>query len=156
MMLCDAAQASEGKLFILGGGWTITGPTPVPHAIAMIVHVPWTDANRRLKMTLALLSADGKAVTQQGPFGEVPVQIDGEFEVGRPVGVAQGSSIDVPLAITVPPLPLPAGGRFVWKLTLDADTSADWELPFATRPTQTFPGGVAGVGPAGMPGPSID
>ena len=26
MMLADAAQAVEGKLYILGGGWSVTGP----------------------------------------------------------------------------------------------------------------------------------
>ena len=27
LMLCDAAQAVDGKLYVLGGGWSIT-PTP--------------------------------------------------------------------------------------------------------------------------------
>jgi hypothetical protein len=30
MLLADAAQAVDGKLYILGGGWTITGPDPIP------------------------------------------------------------------------------------------------------------------------------
>ena len=30
MMLCDAAQVSDGKLYVLGGGWSMTGPDPVP------------------------------------------------------------------------------------------------------------------------------
>ena len=34
MLLCDAAQVSDGKLFILGGGWSMTGPDPVPSAVA--------------------------------------------------------------------------------------------------------------------------
>ena len=28
MLLADSAQAIEGKLYILGGGWSITGPDP--------------------------------------------------------------------------------------------------------------------------------
>ena len=35
MLLCDAAQAVEGKLYILGGGWNTIGPDPAPTAIAM-------------------------------------------------------------------------------------------------------------------------
>ena len=36
LMLADAAQVSEGKLHILGGGWSVTGP-PAPSAIALLV-----------------------------------------------------------------------------------------------------------------------
>ena len=28
ILLADAAQAVEGKLFVLGGGWSVTGPEP--------------------------------------------------------------------------------------------------------------------------------
>ena len=45
MMLADSAQVSEGKLFILGGGWSVTGP-PAPSAIALHVEVPWDQTNR--------------------------------------------------------------------------------------------------------------
>ena len=26
MLLCDSAQVADGKLFVLGGGWSLTGP----------------------------------------------------------------------------------------------------------------------------------
>ena len=35
LMLADAAQAADGKLYILGGGWNLIGPEPSPTAIAM-------------------------------------------------------------------------------------------------------------------------
>ena len=35
MLLCDGAQVADGKLFVLGGGWSLTGPDPMPSAIAM-------------------------------------------------------------------------------------------------------------------------
>ena len=37
MLLCDAAQESGGKLYILGGGWSIirTPNTPTPMSLAM-------------------------------------------------------------------------------------------------------------------------
>ena len=37
MMLADAAQAVEGKLYILGGGWSVTGPEPSASAIAAYI-----------------------------------------------------------------------------------------------------------------------
>jgi hypothetical protein len=40
----------------------------------------------------------------------------------------------VPLAINIGPLPLPPGGRYEWRLTIDGETSEDWRLPFSTRP----------------------
>ncbi len=41
MLLCDAAQVSDGKLYILGGGWSMTGPDPVPSAVALKIDVYW-------------------------------------------------------------------------------------------------------------------
>ena len=32
LLLADAAQAAEGKLYVLGGGWSVTGPGPAPMA----------------------------------------------------------------------------------------------------------------------------
>ena len=39
MMLCDAAQVADGKLYVLGGGWSLIGPDPMPSAIAMKIDV---------------------------------------------------------------------------------------------------------------------
>src|SRR5207244_5203833 len=35
ILLADAAQAVEGKLYVLGGGWSTTGPDPAPMARAI-------------------------------------------------------------------------------------------------------------------------
>ena len=35
MILADSAQVADGKLYILGGGWSITGPDPTPSAVAI-------------------------------------------------------------------------------------------------------------------------
>ena len=47
LMLADSAQAVEGKLYILGGGWSLVGPEPTPMAIALKIEVPWDETNRR-------------------------------------------------------------------------------------------------------------
>ena len=47
MLLCDAAQVSDGKLFILGGGWSMTGPDPVPSAVALKIDVDWHETGPR-------------------------------------------------------------------------------------------------------------
>jgi Family of unknown function (DUF6941) len=135
MMLADAAQAVEGKLYILGGGWSITGPEPTPSAIAAYIQVPWDRTNVQHEFRFELLDSDGDPVVLEGPDGDAqPVTIEGAFEVGRPVGVRPGTPIDVPLALNIGPLALRPGGRFEWRLAIDGETDDDWRLAFSTRP----------------------
>jgi len=37
MLLADFAQVSDGKLTVVGGGWSLTGPEPVPFGIAILI-----------------------------------------------------------------------------------------------------------------------
>ncbi|MCA1845140.1 MAG: hypothetical protein LC792_18490 [Actinobacteria bacterium] len=134
MLLCDAAQVAEGKLFVLGGGWSLAGPDPVPSAIALKLEVPWDQTSRRHRWQLSLVDADGQAVTMGGEGGGQPVVIGGDFEVGRPPGLPAGASLDVPIAINLPPLPLRPGSRYEWRLSVDDQEQADWALAFTIRP----------------------
>jgi hypothetical protein len=133
MMLADHVAQADGKLYIAGGGWTLTGPGAAPSAIAILIGVPWTLANTRITFKLALVQQDGEPVLQAGPVGPAPVEIAGELEVGRPAGVKPGTPLDVPLAINVPPLALPPGQRFTWNLTLNGESADGWQLSFGTR-----------------------
>ena len=67
MMLADSAQAVAGKLYVLGGGWSITGPEPAPSAIAIKLDVPWDQAEVAHRWTLALVDADGTPVFLPAP-----------------------------------------------------------------------------------------
>jgi hypothetical protein len=134
LLLADAAQAAEGKLYILGGGWSVTGPAPSPSALAAYVQVPWDQTNTKHSFVFELLTSDGHPVIVGTPDGEQPLVIDGSFEVGRPAGIKPGSPIDFPLAINLGPLPLPPGQRFEWRLTIDGQADENWRLPFSTRP----------------------
>lgn len=134
MLLADSAQTAENKLYVLGGGWDVIGPAPSPFAIAMLIQVPWDQSNRRHDWTLELVDADGAPVLLPTPMGgEEPVALNGQFEVGRPPGVAPGSWLAVPVAIMFAPLPLEAGGRYEWRLTVAGETDEDWRLPFSVR-----------------------
>lgn len=134
MLLCDAVQEANGKLFILGGGWTYIGPAPEvgPMGIAIMMEVPWADANKKHRFQLTLCDADMKPVPV-GPEGQTVI-LGGEVEVGRPAGAPAGNPFTVPLAINVGPLPLPGGARYLWILEVDGETHADWQLGFNTRP----------------------
>jgi len=138
MLLADSAQAVEGKLYILGGGWSITGPAPTASAIAIKIEVPWGEANKKHHLKLELLDADNRPFQVPTPTGVLPLKIEFDFEVGRPVGLKQGTPLDFASAINLGPLPLQPDRRYVWKLTIDDKHNEDWELAFTTRPAQTI------------------
>lgn len=135
MMLADAAQAVEGKLYILGGGWSITSPG-APMAIAIKVEVPWTQANVRHTLRLALFNEDEQPIV----IGDQTVEMGGEFEVGRPPGLRQGTDLDFPLAINMSPMPLQPGIGYVWRCWIDGNTQPEWRLTFFVRPPAAPPG----------------
>ena len=60
MLLADSAQVADGKLYILGGGWSVTGPDPTPSAVAMKVGVDWHEFNTEHHWELFLEDADGQ------------------------------------------------------------------------------------------------
>ena len=141
ILLADAAQAVGGKLYVLGGGWSITGPGAVSCALASKIEVPWEEANRRHRLQLRLLDSDERPVRLATAEGERAVEIDLEFEAGRPAGLAPGTPLDVTTVVNINQLSLPPGGRFFWRCAIDgrpaADwghTADDWQIAFSTRP----------------------
>jgi hypothetical protein len=108
----------------------VTGPQAAPMAIALKIDVPWDRANTLHRWRLELVDADGQQV-------EIPeagaVELEQEFEVGRPPGVKPGTSLDFVIAINIPPLPLEPGRQYSWQLTIDGNGRDDWRLPFAIR-----------------------
>lgn len=141
LLLADSAQAVNGKLYILGGGWSITGPDPTVSAIAMKIEVPWDQANRKHHFKLELVDSDDKPVMVPTLTGDRPLVIEGDFETGRPAGLKPGTPLDVPLAINLGPLPLKPDTRFLWRLHIDGRTDEDWQLTFTTRPAQAAQAG---------------
>jgi len=134
MLLADYAQAADGKLNVIGAGWTITGPQPVPSAIGLIFDVPWDRSNESIEFRLELVDQDGNAVVTETPDGPQPVSIDGQFEIGRPPGVKRGTPLTFPAAFNIGPLPLDPGGRYEWRLTVGDQSLDSWRLAFSVRP----------------------
>jgi hypothetical protein len=134
MMLADSAQEVGGKLYILGGGWSLTGPDPSPSAIAVKLEIPWDRANHRYPLVLELLDADGQPVLLPAdePGDPQPLRIEAQFEAGRPAGLTPGTPLDGAFAVNLGPIPLEAG-RYAWKLWIDGDSQADWQLGFTVR-----------------------
>jgi hypothetical protein len=138
MLLADHAQVADGKLFVSGGGWSIAGPGPIQCGVALLFHIPWQRTNQKTAFSLRLVNADGVPVTQAGPLGEQPIQVNGQFEVGRPAGAAPGADINAPLAFNTT-LQLAPGQQYTWVLEIDGHTEEDWRLSFATRERPQMP-----------------
>ena len=121
LLLCDAAQEVGGKLYVLGGGWSVHRGTPVTMALAVRMEVPWDEANAPHACAARLVTEDGRdpvLPTPEGALAPTPIGSEWQMEVGRPPGVRPGTLLGVPLVVSVPPLPLAPGG-YEWHVTVD-------------------------------------
>jgi hypothetical protein len=132
MLLADYAVVSDGKLTIVGGGWSQTGPEPAAFGIGLLIQVPWDQANTMHAFSVELVDSDGAEVVLEDDDDEQTVAFGGEFEVGRPPGLKPGTPLDFPVAVNSTPLPLEPG-RYEWRLTIDGNSREDWTLPFTVR-----------------------
>jgi hypothetical protein len=122
LILCDAAQAVEGKLYILGGGWTMVKVNPgeaVTMGLGAIVTVDWNETNQPFDVKVELQLEDGPVVT----INEQPIMMGALLEVGRPPGTKAGSQMNASLAFPLMPLPLAPGG-YVWVVTINDEEKA--------------------------------
>jgi hypothetical protein len=126
MLLADAAQVADSKLFILGGGINVIPSTPAPQAIAAVIDVPWDQADRMHDWKLELLDADGMPVL----MNDLPVIVAGQFQVTRGEAAEPGVPLPMPLAVNFSGLALPPGLRFAWRLVINDDTEPDWQVSF--------------------------
>ena len=145
-MLADSAQAIGGKLFLMGGGWSVTGPQPTPSALAGIMQVAWDEANQNHTVAFELLNADGQPFMVPTPMGLQAFKVEMKFQVGRPAGVTPGIELNVPIAINLGPLPLEPDKRYEWRVAIDGQRVDDLRLAFSTRPAGGP--GVLGAPPA--------
>lgn len=106
-MLCDYAEAIQGKLYIAGGAWTTwRANRPIDASIAAVISVEWNQTNQKHKLQLELLDEDGRPVADASGN---PVRIEGDFEAGRPPGVVPGDALVSAFAFRVQGVPLKKG-----------------------------------------------
>jgi hypothetical protein len=137
VLLCDYAEAVNGKLYVMGGGWNVAfaAGQPMNAALAILVIVPWDQTNQKHELRVELVDDDGNQVAVQGQ----EVRFTGEFELGRPPGIKPGTSLNAPFAWNLQGLQLPHGS-YQWKLWIDTE-------PVESRAFQVLPR------PAGTPAP---
>ncbi|MCI0440505.1 MAG: hypothetical protein L0177_15440 [Chloroflexi bacterium] len=93
LILADAAQVVNQKLYLMGGGWnriTVQRLPPIQHqmAVALAIKVPWARTNERHDLELEVADGDGLILTK----------INGQFEVGRPPGTPPGQPLRTQVA----------------------------------------------------------
>lgn len=125
MLLCDYAQAVAGKLYIVGGGWSIlTMMEPRARmSLAVKLTVPWSRANERMHIEAVLITDEGQEVMQESDDGERPVMAEGDLELGRPPGLRPGTPLDATFVLNFEGLDLEPGG-YVWELRISGDPAA--------------------------------
>ena len=113
LILADGAEATNGKIFILGGGAdrhlaTTFEPAAALRAdIACSVLVDWGEANRTFAVTLKIVDEDE----------QVAAVLEFTMETGRPPGAKAGQQLRTLLAVRGPfPIPHPGGYRLAMDL----------------------------------------
>lgn len=130
LLLCDYAEAVNGKLYIMGGGWTTCPPGPRFMAVAIRVIVSWSETNTKHQLALFLQDAEGN----QTEFGDPPQPVEktGEFEVGRPPGIPKGTEMDFTAVFGFINLPLQPDTGYRWQLEINGEPAG--RASFRTRP----------------------
>ncbi|MCP4085339.1 MAG: hypothetical protein GY745_09865 [Actinomycetia bacterium] len=135
VLLADHADVAGGKLYLNGGCWTITRPG-APHAVAVIIEVPWDMTNRRMEVVVELLDSDGHPVAPRGN----PVRLVRPMEAGRPPGHPIGAPVTgLVTTLNVNGLPLENGARYEWRISVDGTSLAHWSRAFSVVAAPTPP-----------------
>src|SRR5712692_596018 len=107
LILADHAEAVNGKLYLMGGGWDRRGVgdfrQPQAFAVAVGVLIPWNDTNRPLPLTVAVRDIDGATVAP-------PLQT--QLTAGRPANATPGQKLRYMLAVNFQ-IALPKPGQYV-------------------------------------------
>lgn len=122
LMLADGAEATNAKIFILGGGIdrhaaaSFDPAAQLQAAIACSVLVDWGEANRTFAVALKIVDEDEN----------VAVVLEFTMETGRPPGAKPGQRLRTLMAVRGPfPIPHPGGYRLAMELN-----GAPQEPPF--------------------------
>ena len=125
-------------LYMLGGGWAITGPAPSPFSIAGLIEVAWDETTRQHNLEVDFVDSDGQPFLVSTPVGDQPLKFSLGFRVGRPPESIEGQSFTMPIAINVGPVPFQPGHRYVMRGSIGG-VQMD-EVAFSVRPLPQPPG----------------
>ena len=109
LILADAVEVADGKLFVLGGGWTIwrsgNYPAQVMLGVGLSVLVDWNEAGTGTSYPLNITFADDAGVPIVPP-------VQAQFQVSKPAELPPGTVQRVPFGFNAG-IMLPRTGRYV-------------------------------------------
>jgi hypothetical protein len=124
LILADRAEAVNGKLYLMGGGWDVLAPPslagPANFSVALGILVPWLATNMDHHCAIRLEDADGKLLLE--------MRVD--FRTGRPSSMEHGAAQRVMIALPVSAV-FPAAGRYA---IVAAIGEQERRAGFAVRP----------------------
>jgi hypothetical protein len=108
VILADAVQVQNGRLFLMGGGLSLwrSGVYPIQAlmGVGVSIVVDWSEAGAGKHYPLNITIADE---------ANIPIMpaINAQFQVGVPQEVPKGAPLRVPFAM-MGPVPIPRPGRY--------------------------------------------
>ena len=120
LLTADAASISEGKINMLGAGWTRVSAGPANFCVVVRLEIPWSMTNVKIPWSLDLIDQDGHQYVPVENSGAL--HFEGEVEVGRPAGLSEGSSLEAPLLMPFVQLPLRIG-KYEWRFQVGQTTA---------------------------------
>jgi hypothetical protein len=128
IILAQAAQDTGVGVSALGMGWQVRPPDPIPWALVIVLQADRVHIGQDHVGAVELERADG--------VGMADLQLRIEFEF-TPEGL-EDPAITQPVvravALNMPPVPLPEGTEFRFRLSVDGETKDHWIAPFRTTP----------------------
>jgi|GEM_PF-5395028 len=121
--LADFAKVSEGKLDVMGAGWTDWGggSNVGPMAVVILAKVPASWAGQEITLDVRLVDGDGQFVDHAPNF---------QVKATSPAGARPGASVTMPLAVNMGPFPLTPNNAYEWRVTVNEDEGTSKRAPF--------------------------
>ncbi len=138
LIVADHAAVAEGKLFINGGGWNSINlmqiPSPIGFSIALIISVPWAQADQNHTLAVEFQGPRGEPMTiGADQVGNPVTEISGNFSVGRPPHVVPGEDIVIPVALALA-TNVEQAGPYRLVVLIDDIPEADWHIRVQEAP----------------------
>lgn len=119
--LADYAQIeTNGKANVLGLGWTVTTSPLGQHSLVVLFSADWDETNILHKFRVEFLDGDGLLVNVGEADSPQFIEINGEFEVGRPPGAVRGAPIQQVINFNfLPGIVLRPKQRYEYKVSVE-------------------------------------
>ena len=132
--LARAANVAGGQLDVLGLGWDVIGPGPLPsHVLIVSVRAPGSRDERPLTIRFELRRASGEPVVLGDDETAQPVQVSAEVALPSSSAVPEGlrrraiSIVEIAAGMALEP------GLYEWVVSVDDDTEPGWRRRFYVR-----------------------